>query len=356
MKKKGFTLVELLAVIVILGIILLITVPKITNTIDNSKESSLRSSAMMVASSIEKVYVNKQMLGEDTSSITCSDVAKLSTDDYDSCTVKIVGTKALINIVGKGKFAGKYICNGTRENATVTSEDCITYATSVIANSGNMTSDGTSDNNLRYSGATPNNYVTFNGEQWRIIGIFNVSNGTTTEQRIKIIRNVSIGNYSWDSSASDVNSGYGVNDWTLSDLKTELNTTYYNKTSGTCYNGQNNVSTTCDFNTTGLTTTAKSMIDNAVWNLGGTTYSNPSSAPYGLPTLDTYNKERGTEVYTGRPTTWTGIVGLLYPSDYGYASTDTECRTDLRVGISYTNSIWDYANAKCKSQDAGVEE
>ncbi|HOO68072.1 MAG TPA: type II secretion system protein, partial [Bacilli bacterium] len=43
MKRKGFTLVELLAVIVILGIILLVAVPKIMNVISDSKLSSIES-------------------------------------------------------------------------------------------------------------------------------------------------------------------------------------------------------------------------------------------------------------------------------------------------------------------------
>ena len=48
-KKNGFTLVELLAVIVILAIILVIAVPKITDTIKNSKIASFESSAKTIA-------------------------------------------------------------------------------------------------------------------------------------------------------------------------------------------------------------------------------------------------------------------------------------------------------------------
>ena len=44
MKKKGFTLIELLAVIVILSVITLITIPMITNVIEESKKKALMSS------------------------------------------------------------------------------------------------------------------------------------------------------------------------------------------------------------------------------------------------------------------------------------------------------------------------
>ena len=52
--KNGFTLVELLAVIVILAIILVIAVPKITDTIKNSKMASFESSAKTIAAQAEK--------------------------------------------------------------------------------------------------------------------------------------------------------------------------------------------------------------------------------------------------------------------------------------------------------------
>ena len=55
------------------------------------------------------------------------------------------------------------------------------------------------------------------------------------------------------------------------------------------------------------------MIGNAKWNLGG--LSSPSNISSSF-----YTSERGTTVYAGRPTEWIGKIGLMYPSDYGYAT------------------------------------
>ena len=54
MKKKGFTLVELLAVIVILAIILVIAVPKIMDTIENAKLGAIESTARLIINGAEK--------------------------------------------------------------------------------------------------------------------------------------------------------------------------------------------------------------------------------------------------------------------------------------------------------------
>ncbi len=176
--------------------------------------------------------------------------------------------------------------------------------------------DGTDDNNLRYVGANPCNYVTFNGEEagWRIIGLLNTPEG----QRLKLIRANSIGSYSWDNKASGTGSStseFGSNDWTDSTLKEVLNNgAYYNRTSGTCPSGSNGATTSCDFTSNGLTEEARNQIDTITWQLGGTSnYSNTN-------TIQFYTYERGTTVYSGRPTEWQGKVGLMYPSDYGYAT------------------------------------
>ena len=157
--------------------------------------------------------------------------------------------------------------------------------------------DGTIDNNLRYIGANPNNYVLFNNELWRIIGVMNnIEDGTgNKETRLKIIRSESIGAYSWDNKGE-----YGENNWSDSTLQQVLNSgAYWNRTNGECPYGENGATTACDFSTTGLTSDAKSMIGNAVWNLGGTaSYTSNSD---GLAS-HWYGYERGTTVYIGRPT------------------------------------------------------
>ena len=148
--------------------------------------------------------------------------------------------------------------------------------------------------NIRYYGADPNNYVTFNNELWRIIGVFkDIDDGTgKKETRIKIARSESIGNYQWDSN--------NVNEWSTATLNTYLNGTYLPT----------------------LTTDAQNMIGDALWNLGG------SSTSQGLYADDFYTFERGTTVYSGRSTTWTGKIALMYPSDYLYASNLATCSSN----------------------------
>ncbi len=166
----------------------------------------------------------------------------------------------------------------------------------------------------RYIGADPNNYVRFNDELWRIIGVFDTDDGTgKVEKRLKIIRNESIGSYSWDYNSS----GNYINEWSTAQLNNLLNSgAYYNKTTGTYYNNSTTASNV-DFTTTGLTEKAKAMIGDAKWYLGGT--ANYDSSSNGLAS-HWYKYERGTGVYSGRSTSWTGKVGLMYPSDYGYAT------------------------------------
>ena len=42
-----------------------------------------------------------------------------------------------------------------------------------------------------------------------------------------------------------------------------------------------------------------------------------------------YTYERGTTIYSGNATTWTGKIALPYPSDYGYATDLEKCNKTL---------------------------
>ena len=197
----------------------------------------------------------------------------------------------------------------------------------------------------RYIGAMPNNYVKFNDELWRIIGVFDTDDGTgKVEKRLKIIRNESIGNYSWDYNSA----GNYINEWSTAQLNNLLNSgAYYNRTTGTYYNNSTTASNV-DFTNNGLTEKAKAMIGNAKWYLGGTAdYTNSSN---GLAS-HFYKYERGTTVYSGRSTSWTGKVGLMYLSDYGYA-TSGGTTTNRASCLSKEMYNWDDSSVSdCKNND-----
>ena len=133
-----------------------------------------------------------------------------------------------------------------------------------------------------------------------------------------------MGNIAWDES--------NINDWSTASLQQLLNSgDYYNRTG--------------DYSSTGLTEEAKSMINDAKWYLGG------SSSYNDVTTGMFYERERGTDVYSGRPTSFIGEVGLMYPSDYGYATSggSTTSREECLAKELYH---WDSSSySDCKNND-----
>ena len=246
----------------------------------------------------------------------------------------------------------------TGSSKTTVTNNSITYNTapsvSLMNDRLGSTSTGIDSGNIRYYGTSPNNYIYFNCsdysnqssntcETWRIIGVFN--------GKLKIIRNELIGKYSWDNKnkSTGAETAYGKNDWTTARLMKLLNPSdyytadsndnglgqslYWNSASGKCYYGQDNATTNCDFTSTGIKNdVTRNLISEETWNLGGGSSGYLNNA---------YIAERGTTVYSGRPTTWTGKIGLMYPSDYGYAADLSKCNKQLNG----------YDNSSCKSND-----
>lgn len=73
--KKGFTLVELLAVIVIMGILMLIAIPSITRAIENSRKDTFIDIAKSYANAVKTLWVADEL--------TCEGVLSSAVDDGD---------------------------------------------------------------------------------------------------------------------------------------------------------------------------------------------------------------------------------------------------------------------------------
>ena len=256
-----------------------------------------------------------------------------------------------INFVAKTKcslyFKNKVLLRGNSNEILDIFSEYTTPEVIDLKMNDSIAFDGTEDNNLRYMGQDPDNYVLFNNELWRIIGVFNnieTSDGQT-QTLIKLKRKDSLGEYSWDSSDSSTNNGYGINQWGEStyedgtpyegaDLMRELNTDYLGNitvgTDGLWYNNGNNAKTKA-MPTSTISAEAQTMMETVVWYLGTPDIDNGTytNGLYYTPPYQVYIKER--EPFSGwtniycyqdnctdtvvRTNTWTGKVGLIYTSD-----------------------------------------
>ena len=114
-----------------------------------------------------------------------------------------------------------------------------------------------------------------------------------------------IAEYKWNYDTSV--STYGSNNWTTSEFNTiNLNTNYWNY----------------------LGSTWQSLIAEATWHLGG-------MEDVGYTAKEFYDGERNNAGYGSNPTTYSDEIGLMYPSDYGYAASPDAWAIDL---YNYDNS------------------
>ena len=216
----------------------------------------------------------------------------------------------------------------------------------------------------RYYGSSPNNYVCLDMEGqstcadkhlYRIIGSIYEENESTN--RLKVIKATPLTDgttsvFSWDNKniagakagkniwATITSGNYSnslTNGCTLMQL---LNSgSWWNGESGEYYNDDNPnaPAVTVNFTNYKLSDKAKSYITTSRYYLGGYNYNNDFPL-----TNEMYGYERGTLRYnTDRPLYWEGMVGLMYPSDYGYASGNT-CIMNIKLN-NY--------DGECKNKD-----
>lgn len=300
MKKRGFTLVELLAVIVIMAIVCMITVPVVMNIVTKSRKSAFKDTAYGLLDSAKTMYL-ETILQEGYSServfsfsegkpellnysgrtpqggiMRISEQGEISLAIYDSgwCAVK-EENEATIRVT---EFdPGTCIIKNIPNN--------INYGRSVAAqmySQGEEVSRNDLDKNMRYVGKNPNNYVKFNNELWRIIGTFNGQAKIISDE----VYNNSI---FWNQNS---------NRWDESTLQKEFNTTLLSS----------------------IDKTSKNYIDmKYVWKLGK--ISNLESE---RDRSNAYQYERGNKGESNNAY-WIGAIGLMYPSDYGYAISLDKC-------------------------------
>ena len=246
--------------------------------------------------------------------------------------VKVVGVDSPITIEEKASTIT--LTNGALTLSKLTNNSNSSGLYTITHEADSTLQIGTNEDitEYRYRGTNPKNYVTFNNEVWRILGVFPTDDGNgNMEYRIKLIRNESIGEYAWNN-CTDANSDYvcddtntTMNDWTGATGKELLNTTYLNS----------------------LDSTSQSLISNAKYYLGGLGVESLDKQG-GIKAFQTtgvqlYSYERkiqngncsydsasecylGTECYYygTNPNSWTGKIGLIYSSDYFYASSNCE--------------------------------
>ena len=361
-------------------------------TINNQSGSTLNYSTFYVSSSSD-IEVGTKLSNSDSSiptgtissNTTKKVYVQIKNNTSSSLTITLGVSSSINNIVLSSSMTivpnteltfypllSEYITNlytsATKTEVTSNSIN-YNYATSVGLMNDRLGGTTTSldGGNIRYYGASPNNYIYFNCsdysnqsdttcEKWRIIGVF--------DGKVKLIRDSSIGVFSWDNkdTTTGAESNYGKNDWTTARLMKLLNPSnyytvdsndnsngqslYWNSGSGKCFAYKGNSKKSCDFTSTGIKNeTTRKLIAEVTYNIGGW-YNNSSVYPNAI-----YEKERGTIVYSGRPTTWPGKIALMYPSDYGYAADLSLCKDAYKNALTIYQYNTNINNYQCRTNN-----
>lgn len=332
--KNGFTLVELLAVIVILAILSAIVVFSVGPTIDSSKTNLSSIQIKQVEQAARMYYLKEGMnyinYDKDSTKLCISleylvdngyfeetEVLDLETNEQIGGSVLITSNSNKYNYQYQEKscYLNQYILDLYKPNNTVDNNE-ITYPIDTVNKLIDDRKGGTieSGGNIRYYGSNPNNYIDIGDRDadgnvilWRIIGLFNdvTLSDNTNANLIKLVRDTSIGEYSWNFKSDGTTS----TDWSSSSLNNLLNSAYYNSTSTSYYN-QSTTAITVDFTSTGLSNSVQNKIESIVWNVGGIVNTN-------IYADDAFENEQAS--------TWDGKIALIGLSDYAYATINDSC-------------------------------
>ena len=234
---------------------------------------------------------------------------------------------------------------------------CNAGGTGVCATNSYTDTDSTTKyHDYRFRGADPNNYVSFNNDIYRVIGVFDSNtHGVEGKYLVKLIRSRILGSYAWGVYNTSNNSGIYSgknNDWTgnttgvKASANVLLNEFFYNKTKtsstyGDCsywtYNGDEKIFSCSDIVGHGLDSNSQNYIEEVIWYLKGYTSSSYSKQNFylcerGLSTDTTNCMSANSGAYDASTTS---KIGLMYASDYLYASSFfADTTTNIASGYS----------------------
>ncbi len=226
MNRKGFTLIELIAVIVILSLIALIVFPAVNSVIKDSKEKAYEQQKQTILKAVKQLsYENSDILPDETDGST------------ETINLTCLTTGCTIN--GK-QINGGYINEDELKDPRNTNENLegvveITYNNNqyhyTYKEKENITAKNATGkwllknasskavlkaNDNTYKGTNAGNYINFSGSTWRILKI-------NDDNTITIIKNTPIIKLAYDNN--------GITDFEKSSINTYLNNTYYNSLS-----------------------------------------------------------------------------------------------------------------------------
>ena len=376
---KGFSLVELLAVVCILAILVSVALPAVSKYLDSSRRETLIDNSLAAISAVKsnmimEGYNNKVYTIDEINNILDKKLydssfsgnskfvglgkGEVYSDDYEGSM--IVASRELVDAdTNKYKYEfkmclydedgrGFYLTDEKKLDSNVVMLEGVTSCSktaskeliSGIENESFQKRVYDIDDTLqignagksveyRFSGSdtdVKNNYVYFNCsdisnqtidtcELYRMIGVFPVDNGTGKFENR--IKLIKSEFYNGDTKYKWNDDG--LNNWENATLNKEFNVTYWNS----------------------INANYQALVGNAKYYLGG------FNDVLDIKTNEMYKYERKKEgssyYYSGNPINWVGKIALMYPSDYGYAAGEV-CTNNINLSdyddSSCTNNNW----------------